>query len=226
MREVTLRIPLFDSPLTDGIGLRFLAELLKRVTTTYFFRIRGEGFLMICRAPSNQSELFRKSNTASQFRRVHVKVLSKEKSGEEIIQVSGTWRELTTHSDKIAQFMRSIGRKRIYITKNPNFDREELQVSLAADEEVIKELLQEMKSADIPFEVASLSPSKAREEFPLGDLTEKQAEVLRLAYSRGYYSLPKKVGIEDIAHLLGKDKGTVGEHLRRAEKHVFDRLLS
>jgi DNA-binding CsgD family transcriptional regulator len=226
MREVTLAIPLFDSPLTDGIGLHFLAELLKRVTATYFFRIRGEGFLMICRAPSKQSEAFRKSNTASRFRSVHVKVLNTEKSGEEILQVSGTWRELTPHSSKITKFMKSVGKKRVYITRNPSFDRRGLQVSLAADEEVIKELLQEMKSADIPFGVASLSPSKAREESPLGDLTEKQAEVLRLAYSRGYYSLPKKVGIEEIARLLGKDKGTVGEHLRRAEKHVFDRLLS
>jgi predicted DNA binding protein len=83
-----------------------------------------------------------------------------------------------------------------------------------------------MKHAGIPFEVASLGSSRAREESPLGDLTARQAEVLRLAHSMGYYDVPKKVGIEDIAHMLGKDKGTVGEHLRRAEKHVFDQLLT
>jgi len=42
----------------------------------------------------------------------------------------------------------------------------------------------------------------------------------------GYYDVPKKARVEDIARLLGMDKGTVGEHLRRAEKHVFDHLLS
>jgi predicted DNA binding protein len=42
----------------------------------------------------------------------------------------------------------------------------------------------------------------------------------------GYYDVPKRTGVEEIAQLLGKDKGTVGEQLRRAEKHVFNRLLA
>ena len=31
---------------------------------------------------------------------------------------------------------------------------------------------------------------------------------------------------EGLAKILGMDTATVGEHLRRAEKHVFDGLLS
>jgi predicted DNA binding protein len=180
--------------------------------------------------PSKQSEALRKLNPASGRYNVRLKSLNKEKSGDEIIQVSGTWKGLTegraSHSSKIAAFMKSVGRKRIYIVRSPSFDGGRLRVSLAGDGEAVKRLLQEMTSAEIPFEVSSLSSSRAREESLLADLTERQVQVLRLAHSMGYYDVPKRTGVEEIARLLGKDKGTVGEQLRRAEKHVFDRLLA
>jgi DNA-binding transcriptional ArsR family regulator len=230
MREITLEIPLLDGPLSGETGFRFLGNLLKHTASTYLFRMRGEGFLIICQIPSEEFDAFRKLNAANPSYGVHVKVLDREKSGDTTVQVSGTWQELTKggnyHLSNIARFMKAIGRKRIYITRNPSFDGKRLHLSLAADEVVMKEMLGGVKSAEVPFRIASSSPSRAREESLLGDLTGKQAEVLRLAYSMGYYDVPKKVGIDEIARLLGKDKGTVGEHLRRAEKHVFDRLLS
>ena len=225
-----MEVPLFDGPLTKEVGFRFLGTLLNRATSIYLFRLRGEGFLIVCRVPSKQFEALRKLNAASGSHGVHLKSLNKEKSGDEIIQVLGTWKGLTErrafHSSKIAAFMKSIGRKRIYIVRSPSFDAGRLRISLAGDGETVKRLLQEMTSAEIPFEVSSLGSSRAREESLLADLTERQVQVLRLAHSMGYYDVPKRTGVEEIARLLGKDKGTVGEQLRRAEKHVFERLLA
>jgi predicted DNA binding protein len=50
--------------------------------------------------------------------------------------------------------------------------------------------------------------------------------VLRLAYAEGYYDIPRTVSTELLARLLRMDKGTVGEHLRRAEKNLMDFLMT
>jgi len=57
-------------------------------------------------------------------------------------------------------------------------------------------------------------------------MTLQQMRVLRLAHTLGYYEIPRKIGTAGLASILGMDKGTVGEHLRRAEKHAFDDLLA
>jgi predicted DNA binding protein len=82
-----------------------------------------------------------------------------------------------------------------------------------------------MKHVGINFRTAGLGLTKAHKKSPLANLTTRQAHILRLAYSLGYYDIPKKAMVEDVARLLGLDKGTAGEHLQRADKHVFDRLL-
>lgn len=97
-----------SSPLSDEIDTRFLADLLRHVASTYFFRMRGEGFLMICRVPSKESRAFRKSNFSNRSRHIHAKVLDREKSGTEILQVSGTWqgliKEKYPHASKLIRF--------------------------------------------------------------------------------------------------------------------------
>ena len=49
--------------------------------------------------------------------------------------------------------------------------------------------------------------------------------ILRLAYSEGYYNVPRKISTEELAKLLKMEKGNVGEHLRRAEKNIMDFLM-
>lgn len=42
----------------------------------------------------------------------------------------------------------------------------------------------------------------------------------------GYYEIPRRTSTQDLAKMLEMDKATVGEHLRRAEKNVFDKLIT
>jgi len=48
-------------------------------------------------------------------------------------------------------------------------------------------------------------------------LPEKQREAFLLASSKGYYTLPKKTTIEDLALKMGVSPSTMAEHLRKAE---------
>lgn len=230
LRELTLEIPLLEVPLSDRGGAGLLADILTRSESTHFLKIRSEGFLMICRVPSKELPLLRSSISGKGPRGVHVKALGEERSGVQVLQVSGTWQGLVASEghggSRVVDLLKSVEREPIYRTRNPRFDGRMLRVFIVAEKKTITGLLEGMKRAGVPFRVTSVGRPRVREESAMDRLTVRQADVLRLAHTMGYYDVPKKARVEDIASLLGMDKGTVGEHLRRAEKHVFDQLLS
>lgn len=67
-------------------------------------------------------------------------------------------------------------------------------------------------------------------QFPLRPpetvLTSRQKEILHLAVSLGYYDVPHRVGLRDLAKRLGRSLGTVSELLRRAECAVISQAVS
>jgi len=72
-------------------------------------------------------------------------------------------------------------------------------------------------------EVASNAVSAGVE---IGDgLTDRQSAVLRSAYRAGFFEWPRDVSGEEVAESLGVAPPTFSQHLREAEKHVFDVLV-
>ncbi len=59
----------------------------------------------------------------------------------------------------------------------------------------------------------------------VGDLTDRQREVLEIALHSGYFEWPREASGEDVAETIGIAPATFSQHLRRAQRHVFDRLL-
>ena len=57
------------------------------------------------------------------------------------------------------------------------------------------------------------------------DLTEKQMDALLTAYSSGYYSLPRKASVQDIAHKKLVSRTTYQEHLKKAENKLVASLV-
>ena len=60
---------------------------------------------------------------------------------------------------------------------------------------------------------------------PLASLTDKQESVLRQAYFRGYFERPRQVSASELAQTLGIARATMTQHLRAAQRKVFDGLL-
>lgn len=58
--------------------------------------------------------------------------------------------------------------------------------------------------------------------FDAGRLTEKQRQALRAAYYSGYFEQPKANSAEDISESLGVSRSTFLQHLRSAQRKVFD----
>ncbi|MDS0256611.1 helix-turn-helix domain-containing protein [Thermoplasmatales archaeon AK] len=56
------------------------------------------------------------------------------------------------------------------------------------------------------------------------DATEKQLKYLELALNSGYFSIPRKIGIEGLAKMSGVSKSTFQEHLEKAQVKVLRSL--
>jgi predicted DNA binding protein len=57
------------------------------------------------------------------------------------------------------------------------------------------------------------------------DLTERQIDALLTAYSNGYYSLPRKANVQDIARKKKVSRTTYQEHLKKAENKLVASLV-
>ncbi|ELZ03803.1 helix-turn-helix domain-containing protein [Natrialba aegyptia] len=56
-------------------------------------------------------------------------------------------------------------------------------------------------------------------------LTERQQELLELAIDEGYYEMPRRATLRDLADRENISVGTVGEHLRKIETKVITELV-
>lgn len=57
------------------------------------------------------------------------------------------------------------------------------------------------------------------------DLTEKQMRSLRAAHANGYFEWPRDTRVEDIAEQLDISTPTFSEHMRAAQRKIFDRMF-
>ncbi|MHC1681233.1 MAG: helix-turn-helix domain-containing protein [Methanomassiliicoccales archaeon] len=60
----------------------------------------------------------------------------------------------------------------------------------------------------------------------LSALTERQREAVIAAYHHGYYDYPKRISSEELSAKLKISKGTMMEHLRKAEGRILREILT
>lgn len=62
---------------------------------------------------------------------------------------------------------------------------------------------------------------------PPGDgLTDRQREALRTAYERGYFDIPRRVPLEEVAGELDISSSSVSERLRRAQTQLIEETVA
>jgi len=65
------------------------------------------------------------------------------------------------------------------------------------------------------------------ESEPPGDgLTDRQHEALRIAYERGYFDIPRRAALEDVAEELDITPSSVSERLRRAQTQLIEETVA
>lgn len=70
-----------------------------------------------------------------------------------------------------------------------------------------------------------ITPSAAEWQELLSSIPSRQRELLNLAVDQGYFEIPRKVTLEDLADEMDITKGTASNHLRRAEQQLVKFLI-
>lgn len=56
-------------------------------------------------------------------------------------------------------------------------------------------------------------------------LTDRQREILIISVEQGYYAVPRRIGIRDIADEVGLSVATVGEYLQKTEARILSQAV-
>jgi predicted DNA binding protein len=84
-----------------------------------------------------------------------------------------------------------------------------------------RELLSTLEKDRIPFQVKL---KRNLEDTEL--LTSRQEQILSIAFERGYFDFPKKVGLEELAALADVKTSTLAEIIRRGQKKIIGEYLA
>lgn len=108
-------------------------------------------------------------------------------------------------------------------------DGEELTLVFHAEEfgtlqDVMATLREEFPSADVQqlLQPPLSGTPDDRRFVNRGKLTDRQLEVLKTAYQRGYFERPKGANATELAEELGISQSTFTEHLVAAQRKLFD----
>jgi hypothetical protein len=209
-------------------------KLLKLGTSIKFIRLDFNGFLF-----SGHLQESAVRDTIS-FLKKHYRQVQKGKvkvthEGQGIILVSGGWSkdgQFLWNDDKgyllrekeFAELM-GIYQSRACFLRSPEIVGNCLRFVLVGETDTLKTFENMLCKVSLPYHVRKISGFVKSVDSAFDRLTTQQMRILRLAYSEGYYDVPRKISTEELAKLLKMEKGNVGEHLRRAEKNIMDFLM-
>lgn len=109
-------------------------------------------------------------------------------------------------------------------TEDVAFHDDGFTLTYADQQERISNELAELQEEGIEVTLRKLQNYRVPET-PLDSLTDRQREVLEVAFENGYYDVPRQVPTTDLAAELGLDDSTVSEHLQRAERNLLSAVL-
>ena len=106
-----------------------------------------------------------------------------------------------------------------------SLSKDKVVFSFIADEENIKKIVKAVKLLGKVRKIDYLNPVFSEHDI-LSCLTQKQQEVILAAKGNGYYDYPRKTSPAKLAKQLGISKGTMIEHLRKAENRLIAHILA
>ncbi|WP_458209789.1 helix-turn-helix domain-containing protein [Haladaptatus sp. NG-SE-30] len=74
---------------------------------------------------------------------------------------------------------------------------------------------------DVTFHVNQLANTADREEYDVVGLTESQKQLLRMAYERGYYEIPRRIAQDELARELDISTSAISQRLRRDTEQLI-----
>ena len=109
-------------------------------------------------------------------------------------------------------------------TEDVEFHDDGFTLTYADQQERISNEIAELQADGIDVTLRKLQNYRVQHS-PLDSLTDRQREVLEVAFETGYYDVPRQASTTELAAELGLDDSTVSEHLQRAERNLLAAVL-
>jgi predicted DNA binding protein len=90
----------------------------------------------------------------------------------------------------------------------------------------VRAFLKIFEAASVRYRVVSLTDAQFSPHSPLSRLTEKQRRVLITAHNLGYYDVPRKINLVQLAERLDLAYSTLDVQLRRAERRLLNHIMN
>lgn len=163
--------------------------------------------------------------------RIHVE----EKADEDRLDAIDTiqwWEQVSTESSNYVYLFEGgltkdtvdLDVDRFPRTEDVEFHDDGFTLTYADQQERISNEIAELQAEGIDVTLRKLQNYRVQQS-PLDSLTDRQQEVLEVAFETGYYDVPRQASTIDLAAELGLDDSTVSEHLQRAEQNLLAAVL-
>ena len=116
---------------------------------------------------------------------------------------------------------KEVAKSKCFLSSVSVSSKERAQWSILGSDSSVKDLIGALERRKIPFE---LKLKKELEDTDL--LTTRQEQILSIAFERGFFDFPKKVGLKELAALTGIRASTLDEILRRGQRKIIGEYLS
>lgn len=100
-----------------------------------------------------------------------------------------------------------------------------LRFTLFGEDAALQRMIADIPD-DIPVRLERTGEYQSGMRDPTWQLTERQQEIVRAAITAGYYDIPRRATQRDLAAKLDLSRGTIGEHLRRAEAKIIQSVVA
>ena len=214
LRRLTMEFPV---QALGGFGETILLERVEWMRVLHFLELNEDGAAMIVRAklrePSTEvKDLIRGHEDTIQ----RMELLQKEKDGTCTYFVIARAESLPrqTRSDDP---LKAGG----YFSTPYEYRKGKLRISYVGDAKQVKRLRELLDKTRVPYKVVSLEAAKFPGKTPRDRLTERQERILALALHVGYFDIPKKTSIKQLARMLHVAPSTVDVGLRRGERRLL-----
>jgi len=192
-------------------------QRIKSLELLHFLRQDSDEFAAIWRVEFKDSSSKVEDLLANGFL-VEVQPLEHEKSGAYIVFMRG--------GPSLSSVLSSVGVADGYLFPPLGIHDGKIKFSFLGSAPQVSDFLKKIGAMGIRYKIVLMSDARFSPDSPLNQLTEKQREVLIIAYKLGYYEIPRKINSDQLAAKLHIVNSTAVEHLRKAEQRLLVQVLS
>ena len=101
-----------------------------------------------------------------------------------------------------------------------------VKITFLGSAKQVRDRIKLFEDAGVRYRVVSLTDARFSPHSPLNRLTEKQRRVLITAHNLGYYEVPRRINLVQLAERLDLAYSTLDVQLRRAERRLLNHIMN